>query len=118
MKTVIFLIVFSMLPITGAMAGDEPVTLASNKAAIELVQTHADYVWTFATAFVMFKLIEMTVGLRVSPEEEMEGLDVVEHGGNAYPDFATVSHGGLTAAAGYSGAAVKQRAAVANLAGA
>jgi Amt family ammonium transporter len=27
------------------------------------------------------------MGLRVSPEEELEGLDSTEHGGNAYPDF-------------------------------
>ena len=59
----------------------------------------ACFVWTFATAFTMFKLIDLTVGLRVSPEEEMEGLDVVEHGGNAYPDFATLSYGGVTTAA-------------------
>jgi ammonium transporter, Amt family len=84
---------------------------------VQLLGISACFVWTFATAFVMFKLIDMTVGLRVSAEEEMEGLDVVEHGGNAYPDFATVSHGGVKAAAGYSGEAVKQRAAVANLVG-
>ena len=35
----------------------------------------------------------MTIGLRVSPEEELEGLDFSEHGGNAYPDFE-VSHAG------------------------
>jgi Amt family ammonium transporter len=43
----------------------------------------------------MFKLIEKTVGLRVSPEEELEGLDFAEHGGNAYPDFEVSSHGGV-----------------------
>ena len=42
----------------------------------------------------MFKLINKTVGLRVSPEEEMEGLDLAEHGGNAYPDFEISSYGG------------------------
>jgi Amt family ammonium transporter len=40
----------------------------------------------------MFKLIDKTIGLRVSPEEEMEGLDIVEHGGNAYPDFEVSSY--------------------------
>jgi Amt family ammonium transporter len=47
----------------------------------------------------MFKLIDKTVGLRVSPEDEMEGLDLVEHGGNAYPDFGISS----TRGAGYAG---------------
>ncbi|WP_035237390.1 ammonium transporter [Desulfobacter vibrioformis] len=45
------------------------------------------FAWTFCTAFILFKIIDTTMGLRVSPEEEMEGLDSTEHGGNAYPDF-------------------------------
>ena len=45
------------------------------------------FAWTFCTAFIMFKLIDKTIGLRVSPEEEAQGLDRGEHGGNAYPDF-------------------------------
>lgn len=59
----------------------------------------ACFLWTFITAFLMFKGIEKTIGLRVSPEEEMEGLDISEHGGNAYPDFE-VSHGGAGIAGG------------------
>ena len=42
----------------------------------------------------MFKLIDKTIGLRVSPEEEIEGLDLVEHGGVAYPDFGITSYTG------------------------
>ncbi len=45
------------------------------------------FVWTFLTALIVFKLIDMTIGLRVSEQEEMEGLDFSEHGGAAYPDF-------------------------------
>ena len=50
------------------------------------------FVWTFCTAFIMFKLIDKTIGLRVSPEEEAQGLDRGEHGGNAYPDFEVSSY--------------------------
>lgn len=50
------------------------------------------FVWTFGTAFIMFKLIDKTIGLRVSPEEEAQGLDHGEHGGNAYPDFEVSSY--------------------------
>lgn len=50
------------------------------------------FVWTFVTAFIMFKLIDVTIGLRVSPEEEADGLDLSEHGGNAYPDFAVSAY--------------------------
>ena len=45
------------------------------------------FVWAFGLGFIMFKLIDKTIGLRVSAEEEVEGLDSSEHGGNAYPDF-------------------------------
>lgn len=43
----------------------------------------------------MFKLIDKIVGLRVSTEEELEGLDLAEHGGVAYPDFGLSTHGGV-----------------------
>jgi Amt family ammonium transporter len=45
------------------------------------------FVWAFGAGLVLFKLIDMTIGLRVSPEEEAEGLDYGEHGATAYPDF-------------------------------
>lgn len=47
----------------------------------------ACFVWAFGAGLVIFKLIDMTIGLRVSPEEEAEGLDYGEHGASAYPDF-------------------------------
>ena len=50
------------------------------------------FVWTFGTAFIMFKLIDKVIGLRVSPEEEAEGLDMSEHGGMSYPDFEVSSY--------------------------
>ncbi|MCU0586261.1 MAG: ammonium transporter [Desulfobacterales bacterium] len=59
----------------------------------------ACFLWVFPTAFVLFKAIAKTVGLRVSPEEELEGLDITEHAGVAYPDFEVLAHGGgITAA--------------------
>ncbi|GBC62844.1 ammonium transporter [Desulfonema ishimotonii] len=64
---------------------------------IQLVGIGACFIWTFALAFTLFKVIDMTVGLRVSPEEELEGLDYTEHGGNAYPDFEIMSYGGSPA---------------------
>lgn len=47
----------------------------------------AAFIWTFPTAFILFKLIDKTVGLRVSREEELDGLDIGEHGIEAYPEF-------------------------------
>ncbi|MDD9304497.1 MAG: ammonium transporter [Desulfobacter sp.] len=50
------------------------------------------FAWTFSAAYILFKIIDATMGLRVSVEEELEGLDATEHGGNAYPDFSTINH--------------------------
>ena len=41
-------------------------------------------VWSGVVAFVVFKLIDMTMGLRVPEEQEREGLDVASHGERAY----------------------------------
>ena len=58
---------------------------------VQLIGIGAAFVWAFGTGFVLFKLIDMVVGLRVSAEEELEGLDYGEHGARAYPDFQIVS---------------------------
>jgi Amt family ammonium transporter len=47
-------------------------------------------VFTFAFAFVTFLVLKLVMGLRVSKEEETEGLDIGEHGNVAYPDFQNV----------------------------
>lgn len=41
-------------------------------------------VWSGVVSFVLFKLIDMTMGLRVSEEEERQGLDTSSHGERAY----------------------------------
>ena len=51
----------------------------------------AAFLWVFPLAFLLFKVIQKTVGLRVTKEEELEGLDIGEHGMEAYPDFEKVS---------------------------
>ena len=47
----------------------------------------AIFAWTFVTSSAVFWAIKLTVGLRVSAEEEIEGLDMTEHGVQAYPEF-------------------------------
>jgi Amt family ammonium transporter len=41
-------------------------------------------VWTAVVAFIAYKIADWTVGLRVSAEEEREGLDTTSHGESAY----------------------------------
>jgi len=41
-------------------------------------------IWSGVVSFVLFKVIDLVIGLRVSEEAEREGLDVAEHGEKAY----------------------------------
>ncbi|RRH88953.1 ammonium transporter [Variovorax beijingensis] len=41
-------------------------------------------VWSGVVAFIAFKIADLTIGLRVSEEEEREGLDISSHGETAY----------------------------------
>ena len=54
---------------------------------IQLIGALAIAAWAFGTSFLVFKVIDLTVGMRVTPTEEREGLDRSEHGGEAYPEF-------------------------------
>jgi Amt family ammonium transporter len=60
---------------------------------VQLVGIGACFVWAFGIGLIMFKLIDLVVGMRASREEEMAGLDYTEHGASAYPDFQTVRLG-------------------------
>lgn len=56
---------------------------------IQLLGVAAVVAWTAVTMILVFKIIDKTVGLRVSEEEEIEGLDAKEHGlASAYAGFS------------------------------
>ena len=40
--------------------------------------------WSGIGSFVLYKIVDVVMGLRVSTEEEREGLDIAEHGERAY----------------------------------
>jgi Amt family ammonium transporter len=44
------------------------------------------------SSFIILFILKKTVGIRVSQKEEIEGLDVHEHGMDAYPDFRLNEH--------------------------
>ena len=44
--------------------------------------------WGLGIGLVLFKALDLTMGLRASEEEELEGLDEPEHGASAYPELA------------------------------
>ncbi len=57
----------------------------------QLIGMGAAFVWAFGTAFILFKVIDMTIGLRISKEDELLGVDITEHGAHAYNDFQTLN---------------------------
>lgn len=73
-----------------APAGLEGLFYTGNPSllGIQIVGIVAVLVWTGVMMTLAFFLIKKTVGLRVSPEEEIQGLDSTEHGlPSAYADF-------------------------------
>ena len=58
---------------------------------VQLAGIGAAFVWAFGVSFILFKVIDMVIGMRVSEEEEMIGLDISEHGAHAYNDFQTLN---------------------------
>jgi len=59
---------------------------------VQLLGTLSISAFAFVFSFVTFRLVKMAFGLRVSEEEEFGGLDIGEHGQEAYPDFGPASH--------------------------
>ena len=41
-------------------------------------------VWSGVASFIAYKLVDITIGLRVSEEDERQGLDITSHGESAY----------------------------------
>ncbi len=55
----------------------------------QLIGVASVFGWCVVTGFVLFTALKYTIGLRVTAEEEIAGLDIGEHGSEAYPDFQT-----------------------------
>ena len=53
----------------------------------QIIGMFAIAAWAYITSFIVLKAIDSAVGLRVTPEEEIAGLDASEHGTTAYGDF-------------------------------
>ncbi|ALM07650.1 ammonium transporter [Sediminicola sp. YIK13] len=58
----------------------------------QLAGVGAAAVFCSLCAFIILYTLKKTIGIRVSKEEEIEGLDLHEHGMDAYPDFRLNQH--------------------------
>jgi Amt family ammonium transporter len=55
----------------------------------QLIGTLVIFGWVFVTSLIVWGVLKMIIGLRVSEEEEYEGVDLSECGLEAYPEFVT-----------------------------
>ena len=65
------------------------VCLTNSDASLgaQLLGIGAIFAWVFVASLVVWSLIKLLIGLRVSEEEEYEGVDIAECGMEAYPEF-------------------------------
>ncbi|KGR78340.1 ammonium transporter [Ureibacillus manganicus] len=66
---------------------------------IQALGVVASGAFAFAVSFIVLKVLDMVIGLRVSEEEEIMGLDISEHGSYGYPEQIAIEDTKLTTAA-------------------
>ena len=70
------------------------ITGQAGQLVAQLIDMGVVTAWGFGAGFIMFGLLKVTMGLRASREEELQGLDVPEHGIEAYPQEVPLAAGG------------------------
>ena len=73
---------------TAGVWGLLAVTLTGGSLGAQLYGIIVIFLWTFITSFIIWKIIHSIYGLRVTEEEEEEGVDISECGLEAYPEFS------------------------------
>jgi Amt family ammonium transporter len=68
-----------------------PLTNADATVGLQLTGITVIFAWVFGTSLVVWTIIKLTLGIRVSEEEEYEGSDIHECGLEAYPEFSRTS---------------------------
>jgi len=69
--------------VTVSMVSTPDYSIAS-QAWIQTKAVLITIVWSGVVSLIAYKLVDMTIGLRVSEESEREGLDITSHGESAY----------------------------------
>jgi len=64
-----------------------PLTNPDANIVTQAIGLGSIFAWTFVTSLVLWLVIKLIVGIRVSEQEEYEGVDIAECGLEAYPEF-------------------------------
>ena len=65
--------------LTGALVSKE-ISGATGSVLLQLKGVTATLVWSFVMSMIILKVIDLVIGLRVTADEEREGLDITQHG--------------------------------------
>ncbi len=65
-----------------------PITNADATLMAQIIGLVTIFAWTFITSLIVWIILKAVIGIRVSEEEEYEGVDLSECGLEAYPEFA------------------------------
>ncbi|MFZ9110173.1 MAG: hypothetical protein ACO3TF_00335, partial [Burkholderiaceae bacterium] len=64
-----------------------PITNSDSTFTGQIMGAITIFVWVFVTSLIVWGILKAIMGIRVSEEEEYEGVDLVECGQEAYPEF-------------------------------
>jgi len=64
-----------------------PITNSEASFVGQLIGAATIFIWVFGSSFVVWLMIKWTMGIRVSEQEEYDGVDLSECGLEAYPEF-------------------------------
>jgi Amt family ammonium transporter len=69
-----------------------PLTNPDASFSAQIIGAVTIFVWVFVASLIVWSVLKMIMGLRVTEEEEYEGVDLVECGMEAYPEFTNNSN--------------------------
>jgi Amt family ammonium transporter len=75
-----------LVPVTNPLTEDGGASFSG-----QLIGALTIFLWVFVASFVVWFILKTVMGIRVSEEEEYEGVDTTECGMEAYPDFTVKS---------------------------
>lgn len=67
-----------------------PLTNADASFGAQLLGAAVIFAWVFGVSFITWAALKYTLGIRVSEEEELEGMDLHDCGVGAYPEFVSL----------------------------
>ena len=66
-----------------------PITNDGSSFSGQLIGAATIFIWVFVASFITWMIIKMIMGIRVSDEDEYDGVDLSECGMEAYPEFVS-----------------------------